>query len=315
MNDEGTRLNKFLASCAIGSRRGSDELIKEGRVEVNGQICVNPGTRVGPADFVKVDGKRVVSKLPVVVAFHKPRGYVCSKSDELGRDTIYTFLTPSMHHLHHVGRLDRDSEGLLILTNDGDLTQQLMHPSKSMEKEYHVTSNQAFENAHLDQFLVGIYTPEGKLKAKAVERQSARRIKIILEHGAKRQIRVMFEALGYQVTKLLRVRIGSLWLGDLEPGDSQALNESEIAMLLKNPKVKDTAKRVTKEKLDERVAREKASKPRAAGDSSGVAPSRRPAVKSAIPKPKPAKRGRPQAEPRSERTPKRPGSKRHQGGK
>jgi pseudouridine synthase len=315
MNDEGTRLNKFLASCAIGSRRGSDELIKEGRVEVNGQICVNPGTRVGPADFVKVDGKRVVSKLPVVVAFHKPRGYVCSKSDELGRDTIYTFLTPSMHHLHHVGRLDRDSEGLLILTNDGDLTQQLMHPSKSMEKEYHVTSNQAFENAHLDQFLVGIYTPEGKLKAKAVERQSARRIKIILEHGAKRQIRVMFEALGYQVTKLLRVRIGSLWLGDLEPGDSQALNESEIAMLLKNPKVKDTAKRVTKEKLDERVAREKASKPRAAADSSGVAPSRRPAAKSAIPKPKPAKRGRPQAEPRSERTPKRPGSKRHQGGK
>ncbi|OYU99219.1 MAG: hypothetical protein CFE26_26075, partial [Verrucomicrobiales bacterium VVV1] len=116
------------------------------------------------------------------------------------------------------------SEGLLILTNDGDLTQQLMHPSKSMEKEYHVTSNQAFENAHLDQFLVGIYTPEGKLKAKSVERQSARRIKIILEHGAKRQIRVMFEALGYQVTKLLRVRIGSLWLGDLEPGDSQALN-------------------------------------------------------------------------------------------
>jgi|GEM_PF-4792545 len=72
MNDEGTRLNKFLASCAIGSRRGSDELIKEGRVEVNGQICVNPGTRVGPADFVKVDGKRVVTKLPVVVAFHKP---------------------------------------------------------------------------------------------------------------------------------------------------------------------------------------------------------------------------------------------------
>lgn len=315
MNEEGTRLNKFLASCAIGSRRGSDELIKEGRVEVNGQICVNPGTRVGPADFVKVDGKRVVTKLPVVVAFHKPRGYVCSKSDELGRETIYTFLAPSMHHLHHVGRLDRESEGLLILTNDGDLTQQLMHPSKSMEKEYHVTSNQAFENAHLDQFLVGIYTPEGKLKAKSVERQSARRIKIILEHGAKRQIRVMFEALGYQVNKLLRVRIGSLWLGDLEPGDSQALNESEIAMLLKNPKGIDTSKRQTKEKVDERTAREKASKARAASDASGSPARKRPAAKSATPKPKPAKRGRPQAEPRSERTPKRPGSKRHQGGR
>lgn len=243
MNEEGTRLNKFLASCAIGSRRGSDELIKEGRVEVNGQICVNPGTRVSPADFVKVDGKRVMTKLPVVVAFHKPRGYVCSKSDELGRETIYTFFPPSQHHLHHVGRLDRDSEGLLILTNDGDLTQQLMHPSKAMEKEYLVTSNQAFENAHLSQFLEGIYTPEGKLKAKHIERLSARRIKIILEHGAKRQIRVMFEALGYQVTKLLRVRIGSLWLGDLESGGSQVLTAAEIAMLLKNPAAKKEPKR------------------------------------------------------------------------
>lgn len=243
MNEEGTRLNKFLASCAIGSRRGSDELIKEGRVEVNGQICVNPGTRVSPADFVKVDGKRVMTKLPVVVAFHKPRGYVCSKSDELGRETIYTFFPPSQHHLHHVGRLDRDSEGLLIMTNDGDLTQQLMHPSKAMEKEYLVTSNQAFENAHLSQFLEGIYTPEGKLKAKHIERLSARRIKIILEHGAKRQIRVMFEALGYQVTKLLRVRIGSLWLGDLESGGSQVLTAAEIAMLLKNPAAKKEPKR------------------------------------------------------------------------
>jgi pseudouridine synthase len=315
MNDEGTRLNKFLAACAIGSRRGSDELIKEGRVEVNGQICVNPGTRIGPADHVKVDGRRVITKLPVVVAFHKPRGYVCSKSDELGRDTIYTFLPPSLHHLHHVGRLDRDSEGLLILTNDGDLTQQLMHPSKSMEKEYHVTSNQAFENAHLDQFLIGIYTPEGKLKAKAVERQSARRIKIILEHGAKRQIRVMFETLGYQVTKLLRVRIGSLWLGDLASGDSQALTESEIAMLLKNPKIQDTAKRHTKEKIDERTAREKVLKARAAVDTSAKSPAKRPAAKPTITKPPSPKRGRPQAAPRSERSPKRPGSQRHHGGK
>lgn len=314
MNDEGTRLNKFLASCAIGSRRGSDELIKEGRVEVNGRICVNPGTRVGPADFVKVDGRRVVSKVPVVVAFHKPRGFVCSKSDELGRETIYHFLPPSMHHLHHVGRLDRDSEGLLILTNDGDLTQQLMHPSKSMEKEYHVTSNQAFENAHLDQFLVGIYTPEGKLKAKAVERQSARRIKIILEHGAKRQIRVMFEALGYQVTKLLRVRIGSLWLGDLEPGDSQTLTESEIAMLLKNPKIQHSAKLQTKEKVDERIAREKAIKARSSSKAKDASTSQSPGTRPALTKPKPAKRGRPQAEPRSGRSPKRPGSKRHQGG-
>ncbi len=235
MND-GVRLNKYLASCGIGSRRACDELIQTGRVEVNGSPCLNMGTRIGPGDHVKLDGKRVVPNDVAILAFHKPRGFVCTREDELGRETIYDFLPPTLHSLHHVGRLDRDSEGLLILTNDGDLSQRLMHPSKSVEKEYLVTSNQAFENHHLDQFLEGIYTEGGKLKAKAIERLSPRRIKIVLDHGAKRQIRVMFEALGYQVTKLLRIRIGSLWLGDLEPGTYAFLNSKEVELLMKNPK-------------------------------------------------------------------------------
>lgn len=229
---EGVRLNKYLASCGIGSRRACDELIATGRVEVNGAPCVKLATRVSETDSVRVDGKRVFPKEEVVVIFHKPRGYVCTRSDELGRDTIYSLLPVSLHALHHVGRLDTDSEGMLILTNDGDLSQQLMHPSKSVEKEYLVTSNQAFENAHLDQFLAGVFTEEGKLKAKRIERISARRIKVVLDHGAKRQIRVMFEALGYQVTKLLRVRIGNLWLGDLETGRWAVLNAKEVRMLL-----------------------------------------------------------------------------------
>jgi pseudouridine synthase len=230
--NEGVRLNKYLASCAVGSRRKCDELIQAGRVEVNGSPCLNMGTRVAPGDHVRVDGKRVVARDPVVVAFHKPRGLVCTREDELGRATIYGLLPQSLRALHHVGRLDLDSEGLLILTNDGDLSQQLMHPSKSVEKEYLVTANQAFQNEHLDQFLEGVYTSEGKLKAKAIERLSPRRIKVVLDHGAKRQIRVMFEQLGYQVTKLLRVRIGGLWLGDLEPGRFAILNKLEIGMLL-----------------------------------------------------------------------------------
>ena len=229
---EGTRLNKYLASCAIGSRRACDTLIQAGRVEVNGKPCLNMGTRINPGDHVKVDGKRVTPKDTVIIAFHKPRGFVCTREDELGRETIYTLLPGNLHSLHHVGRLDRDSEGLLILTNDGDLSQQLMHPSKSVEKEYLVTSNQAFENVHHDQFLEGVYPPEGKLKAKAIERLSPRRIRIVLDHGAKRQIRVMFEALGYQVVKLLRIRIGNLWLGDLEPGTWSTLNPREVKMLL-----------------------------------------------------------------------------------
>lgn len=233
MND-GTRLNKFLASCGVGSRRTCDALISEARVEVNGAPCVNLGTRISPGDHVRVDGKKVLPKERSVIAFHKPRGYVCTREDELGRETVYALLPVPLHSLHHVGRLDRDSEGLLILTNDGDLSQKLMHPSKSIEKEYLVTSNQSFENVHLDQFLEGVYTPEGKLKAKSIERLSARRIRMVLDHGAKRQIRVMFDTLGYQVTKLLRVRIGSLWLGDLEPGRFAVLNDSEVEMLLGN---------------------------------------------------------------------------------
>jgi len=229
---EGVRLNKYLASCGIGSRRACDELIASGRVDVNGAPCIKLATRVTETDSVRVDGKRVFPKEEIVVIFHKPRGYVCTRSDELGRDTIYSLLPASLHALHHVGRLDTDSEGMLILTNDGDLSQQLMHPSKSVEKEYLVTSNQAFENAHLDQFLAGVFTEEGKLKAKHIERISARRIKVVLDHGAKRQIRVMFEALGYQVTKLLRVRIGNLWLGDLETGRWAVLNAKEIKRLL-----------------------------------------------------------------------------------
>jgi pseudouridine synthase len=229
---EGVRLNKFLASCAVGSRRKCDELIQAGRVEVNGSPCLNMGTRIGPADHVRLDGKRVVAREPVVVVFHKPRGFVCTREDELGRETIYSLLPHSLRALHHVGRLDLDSEGLLILTNDGDLSQQLMHPSKSVEKEYLVTADQSFQNEHLDQFLEGVYTPEGKLRAKAIERLSPRRIKVVLDHGAKRQIRVMFETLGYRVTKLLRVRIGGLWLGDLEPGRHAILNRLEVAMLL-----------------------------------------------------------------------------------
>lgn len=233
-DQEGRRINQFLAACGLGSRRKCEELVTSGRVEVNGSPCLTLSTRITPSDHVRVDGKRVTCRESVTIAFHKPRGLVCSRQDELGRETIYSILPTALQSLHHVGRLDLDSEGLLILTNDGELSQALMHPSKAVEKEYLVTANQAFENAHLDQFLEGVYTPEGKFRAKSLERLSPRRIKVVLDHGAKRQIRLMLEALGYEVTKLLRVRIGNLWLGDLAPGDWAILNAKEIGMLLTN---------------------------------------------------------------------------------
>ncbi len=287
---EGIRLNKFLASCGVGSRRKCDELIQTGRIEVNGQPCINLGTRVTDTDAVRLDGKRVKPKSPVVIALHKPRGFVCTRKDELGRDTIYSLLPERLRKLHHVGRLDLDSEGLLIMTNDGDLSQRLMHPSQSVEKEYLVTADQAFEGEHLDKFLEGIHTPEGKLRAKAIERMSPRRIKVILDHGAKRQIRVMFEALGYKVVKLMRVRIGALWLGDLEPGSHAILQPMEIEML-QGSDARPTARREPK----------KLAKPAAKKSARKAATPKTPARK----KSSPAPRGTVKA-PRPTRTPRAP---------
>jgi 23S rRNA pseudouridine2605 synthase len=233
---EGTRLNKFLASCGVGSRRACDALVQDGHVEINGKPILNPAHRVEPGDFVKVDGKRVQAKETNTVMFYKPRGYVCSREDELGRDTIYTILPPILRHLHHVGRLDRDSEGLLILTNDGDLSQKLMHPSKLVEKEYLVTSNQPVLNEHLDLFKSGVYVEKVRMRAKEVQRISSRRYRIVLETGLKRQIRMMFQTLGYQVQKLVRIRIGMLLLGDLPEGAWLPMDEQAIAAAQRNPK-------------------------------------------------------------------------------
>jgi len=237
---EGTRLNKFLASCGVGSRRACDALVQEGHVEINGKPCLNPAQRVEPGDFVRVDGKRVQEKETNTVMFYKPRGYVCSREDELGRETIYTILPPILQHLHHVGRLDRDSEGLLILTNDGDLSQALMHPSKLVEKEYIVTANQPVLNEHLDLFLSGVYVEKVRMKAKEVQRLSSRRYRIVLETGLKRQIRMMFQTLGYQVQKLVRIRIGTLELEDFPVGAWRPLEAKEISRLQVNPKPKAT---------------------------------------------------------------------------
>lgn len=243
-DSDGTRLNKFLASCGVGSRRACDALVQDGHVEINGQPCMNPAERVQEGDFVKVDGKRVQPKRTTTIAFHKPKGLVCSKDDELGRHTIFEALPVQLSHLNHVGRLDRDSEGLLILTNDGNLSQSLLHPSKDVEKEYLVTANQQIDDAHLDQFLRGIFVENGKVKlrAKEIERLSPRRLRIVLTTGYKRQIRVMLEAMGYTVQRLLRVRIGSLYLNDIPEGGWVLLEPNEIEALLVNPKSKPRVK-------------------------------------------------------------------------
>jgi 23S rRNA pseudouridine2605 synthase len=235
MRSDHIRLNKFLASCGIGSRRACDALIQTGGITVNGEAVTNPAAQVGREDLVQVEGRRVAPRNTTTILFNKPRGYVCSKSDELGRPTIYKLLPPKFAHLNHVGRLDRDSEGLLVLTNDGEFANRLTHPRNKVEKEYRVTVAGAFDNAILEKLTSGVHTPEGRARAKSVRRVSPRRVAMILDTGLKRQIREMFRTLGIRVTKLIRVRIGQFTDSDLELGRWRALEPEELELLTTNP--------------------------------------------------------------------------------
>ncbi len=238
MELEEFRLNRYLAACGIDSRRKCDDLIQKGLVYVNGYVCKDLSQKVTTDDFVKIDNKRVLPKQLKTIIFNKPRGCVCTKNDELKRETIYEYLPPTLKHLNHVGRLDQDSEGLLVLTNDGELAQRLAHPSQKLEKEYLVTTNQAYDNEVLDTFLRGVFIGKGmpRAKAKSVKRLSPRRMLITLETGMKRQIRLMCKALHLNVTRLVRVRIGMIIDTGLEPGRWAELSEEDLEMLQTNPK-------------------------------------------------------------------------------
>jgi 23S rRNA pseudouridine2605 synthase len=229
---EGIRLNKYLASAGVGSRRGCDALVQQGEVVINGEICENPGYRVQPGDFIRVGSKRIEPLEVQSIILHKPPGLVCSRHDENNRATIYELLPPRLHHLAHVGRLDLDSEGLLILSNDGELSQALTHPSHNIHKLYQVTTENAFENSILAQLEKGVFTEVGKAKAVSVKRLSSRRMELVLNTGLKRQIRYMIQAVGHRVKRLVRVRIGDLTLDTLKPGKYRFLEKSERDALM-----------------------------------------------------------------------------------
>lgn len=229
---EGIRLNKYLASSGVGSRRACDALVQQGEVIVNGETCLNPGYRVQPGDFIRARGRRIEPLEVQSIVMHKPPGLVCTRSDENNRATIYELLPPRLHHLAHVGRLDLDSEGLLIMSNDGELTQALTHPSHKIQKLYQVTTENAFENSILSQLEKGVFTEVGKARAVSVKRLSSRRMEMILNTGLKRQIRYMIQAVGHRVKRLVRIRIGDLNLDNLKPGKWRVLEKSERDSLM-----------------------------------------------------------------------------------
>ena len=235
------RLNRYLAAAGLGSRRACETLINEGRVSVNGSPCTMLATTVSPEDAVKVDHRPVKVQLPAYVLLNKPAGYLSSRTDPRQRQTVFDLLPRDMPRLFHVGRLDQDSEGLLLLTNDGDLAMRLAHPRYKIEKEYEVILDRSFDMTLAAKLMEGVFIPvegEGgrpdrrvRAKAQAVHRLGAQKLKVVLRQGLKRQIRLMFAELGYRVQRLERTRMGPLSLGRLPNGEWRPLTPHEIAAL------------------------------------------------------------------------------------
>ncbi len=232
----GVRINKFLASCGLGSRRGVEALVEQGRVTINGAVVKALSAQVEPEDSVKVDGKRVRSASEVTLLLYKPKGYICTKRDTHDRQTIYDLIPPKYRRLNYIGRLDKESEGLLLLTSDGELSQRLTHPSHSVEKEYHVLIDRFLERKHAEQFVTGVQTSEGIARAEIVEDLGKRWVSMVLKQGLKRQIRLMLGKYDYDVKKLVRVRIGELIAPNLQPGKWVELEEDGLALAQSNPK-------------------------------------------------------------------------------
>ncbi|MDR0533596.1 MAG: rRNA pseudouridine synthase [Verrucomicrobiales bacterium] len=225
------RLNKFLASAGHGSRRSCEDLIRGGKVVINGKVVTDLATQVKSTDSVLVNGQRCRQEEAVYLLLNKPTGVVCSRIAQGRRKTVFDLVPEDVARLFYIGRLDLDSEGLLILTNDGDVAQKLTHPSHKLEKIYHVELDREFDFELVPRFVNGFMIEGGYAKAEAMFKVSKRHVKVILIQGLKRQIRLMFLKHGYKVKKLQRTQMGAIKLGKMRPGTYRLLTEDEIAEL------------------------------------------------------------------------------------
>ena len=234
-SSEGMRLNQYLAHSGVASRREADELIKAGIVEINGKIIINLGCRVFPGDHVKFDGQFLYPEKKVYILLNKPKGFLTTTHDEKNRKTIMDLIANiSPRRLYPVGRLDRQTTGVLLLTNDGDLAKKMTHPTHQIKKNYHIILDKKLQGSDFEKIREGVRLPEGKVKIDAISYiQGAEKNEIGLElHiGWNRIVRRIFKVLGYEVTKLDRVSFGGLTKKSLKRGKWRVLTEKEVNLL------------------------------------------------------------------------------------
>ncbi|MGI5952120.1 MAG: pseudouridine synthase [Brooklawnia sp.] len=234
---EGIRLQKVLAQAGVASRRASEELIAEGRVEVNGQIVTEQGTRVNPErDTIRVDGSRIPPpRRHLYLVLNKPRGVVSTMDDPQARPDLNQYV-PRHQRLFHVGRLDTDTEGLLILTNDGDFANKLAHPSHEVPKTYLAEVEGRVDNKTLRRLQKGLLLDDGPIKpdkVRLVTRAANRSlVQLTLHEGRNRIVRRIFDSIGHPVRQLSRIAIGPVGLGQLAIGTTRELTREELGGLL-----------------------------------------------------------------------------------
>lgn len=233
------RLQKYLSRAGVASRRRGEAMIVAGRVRVNGEVVRELGVRVDPGqDVVEVDGRRVGLAAPVWIALHKPRGCVTTRRDPRGRPTVYDLLPERFSGLFHVGRLDYGSEGLLLLTNDGDVAYRLLHPRYGVRRVYDVVVEGApVPEAALQQLAAGVELGDGAARAERVKvlkpprRPGLSRLRLVMREGRKREVRRLCAAIGHPVRRLVRRRYGPIALGGLGRGEWRELTPEEVAAL------------------------------------------------------------------------------------
>jgi 23S rRNA pseudouridine2605 synthase len=251
---ESMRLQKFLSRAGVASRREAEALMREGRVRINGIRMSTPGASVNPSvDRVEVDGREVSLVRTEWVALNKPRGYLTTRTDPDGRRTVYDLLPPALHHLRYVGRLDRDTDGLLLLTNAGDALHALTHPSSEIVRRYLARVDGVPTATTLTRLSEGIMLEDGMARFSEAAlvreiRDGGALLRLGIREGRKREVRRALEAAGHPVRRLRRITFGPLSLGPLEPGTWRPLTDEEVTALLAavpKPNAKRATRRAT----------------------------------------------------------------------